>query len=163
MLIGCRAALPNNRPRAREVTMTVASILKHKGHDVASVRPTNTVTDITRLLSERKIGAAVVQDAAGQLLGIVSERDVVHAIAAHGPGSLSMTAAQIMTRMVKTATPHTTVGEAMSMMTSGRFRHLPVLENGRLAGIISIGDVVKTRLTQQEHEVDSLKAYVAGF
>jgi CBS domain-containing protein len=142
--------------------MTVAAILKHKGGDVASVRPTTTVTDLARLLSERKIGAAVVQDSAGQLLGIVSERDIVHAIAAHGPMSLAMSAAQLMTRAVKTATPTTSVCDAMNMMSSGRFRHLPVLEHGRMVGIISIGDVVKARITQQEHEVDSLKAYVAG-
>ena len=142
--------------------MTVAAILKHKGRDVASVRPTTTVTDLARLLSERKIGAVVVQDNAGQLLGIVSERDIVHAIAAHGPMSLAMSAAQLMTRAVRTATPTTSVCDAMNMMSSGRFRHLPVIEHGRMVGIISIGDVVKARITQQEHEVDSLKAYVAG-
>jgi CBS domain-containing protein len=75
---------------------------------------------------------------------------------------MQMTAAQLMTRDVKTATPRTTVAEAMGIMTAGRFRHLPVVEGGTLLGIISIGDVVKARITQQEHEVDSLKAYVAG-
>jgi CBS domain-containing protein len=142
--------------------MTVAAILKHKGADVASVKPTTTVTELAVLLSEKKIGAVLVQDSANQLLGIVSERDVIHAIAAHGPATLTMSAAQLMTRHITTATPRTTVEEAMGMMSAGRFRHLPVLENGALVGIISIGDVVKTRINQQAHEVDSLKAYVAG-
>jgi CBS domain-containing protein len=86
----------------------------------------------------------------------------VHTLAAHGALALEMTAAQVMTRTVTTATPHTTVDQAMGMMTQGRFRHLPVMEKGRLAGIVSIGDVVKARIMQQEAEVDSLKAYVAG-
>ncbi len=142
--------------------MTVAAILKHKGRDVAAVRPATRVTDVARVLSERRIGAVVVLDADEKLLGIISERDIVHAIARHGPPSLEMAASQLMTRAVRTATPETTVGDAMSMMSTGRFRHLPVLEGGTLIGIISIGDVVKARITQQDHEVDSLKAYVAG-
>lgn len=142
--------------------MTVAAILKHKGFDVAFVRPTTRMDEFARLLSGRRIGAAVVQDVAEQVLGIVSERDVIHAIAANGARALEMTAAQMMTRAVKTATPQTTVAEAMAMMSAGRFRHLPVMEHGVLVGIISIGDVVKSYITQQEHEVDSLKAYVAG-
>ena len=101
-------------------------------------------------------------DAAAQILGIVSERDIVGSLAANGASTLGMTAGELMTRAVKTASPRTTVAEAMSIMTDGRFRHLPVVEGGVLLGIISIGDVVKARIMQQEHEVDSLKAYVAG-
>ena len=142
--------------------MTVAAILKHKGHDVDSVHPDLTVADVAQLLTRHRIGAVLVQDAARQLLGILSERDIVHAIAAHGAHALSMTAAQLMTRDVKTATPHTTVPEATALMTAGRFRHLPVLEGGAVIGIVSIGDVVKARMLQQDHEVDTLKAYVAG-
>ena len=142
--------------------MTVAAILKHKGYDVASVRPTATLGEVARLLSGRRIGGVVVQDAAEHLLGILTERDIVHVIAAHGAGALDMPAEQVMTRALQTATPHTTVHEAMSMMTAGRFRHLPVIEHDALVGIISIGDVVKARIMQQEQEVDSLKAYVAG-
>jgi CBS domain-containing protein len=142
--------------------MTVAAILKHKGYDVASVRPSATVNEVARLLSGRRIGGVVVQDAAEQLVGILTERDIVHAIARHGAAALEMAAAQLMTRSVKTATLRTTVDEAMGMMTAGRFRHLPVIDHGALAGIISIGDVVKARIGQQEQEVDSLKAYVAG-
>ena len=142
--------------------MTVAAILKHKGRDVASVRPTATIAEVTRLLSSRRIGGVVVLDAAAQLLGILTERDIVHTLAAHGARALDMTAAQVMTRNITTATPHTTVHQAMSLMTEGRFRHLPVMDKGRLAGIVSIGDIVKARIGQQEAEVDSLKAYVAG-
>jgi CBS domain-containing protein len=142
--------------------MTVAAILKHKGHDVAAVRPTATIAEVVALLSSKRFGAVPVRDATDQLLGIVSERDIVHSLANNGATTLEMTAGQLMTRALTTATPSTTVNEAMSMMTAGRFRHLPVLDQGRLVGIISIGDVVKSRILQQEHEVDSLKAYVAG-
>ncbi|MCW3477625.1 CBS domain-containing protein [Limobrevibacterium gyesilva] len=142
--------------------MTVAAILKHKGHDIASVNPDATVGELAGILSNRRIGAVVVHDAADQLMGIISERDIVHALAAHGARALQMTAGQLMTREVRTVTPRTTVTEAMTMMTEGRFRHLPVLEHGALIGIVSIGDVVKARIMQQEYEVDSLKAYVSG-
>ena len=142
--------------------MTLAAILKHKGSDVASVRPTVTIAEVARTLSARRIGGVVVLDAAGQLLGILTERDIVHALAAHGSHALEMTAAQLMTHAVTTAAPQTTVNQAMETMTQGRFRHLPVVDDGRLAGIVSIGDVVKARIMQQETEVDSLKAYVAG-
>jgi CBS domain-containing protein len=142
--------------------MMIAAILKHKGCEVVSVHPTATISDVVHLLSERRIGAAVVRVGESPLLGVVSERDIIHALAGHGGHALDMTAEQIMTRTLKTATPGTTVIEAMEMMTEGRFRHLPVLEDGELIGIVSIGDVVKTRIMEQEHEVDSLKAYVAG-
>lgn len=142
--------------------MTLASILKTKGHDVATVRATHTIAEVAARLTERRIGAVVVEDAAGQVLGIVSERDIVQGLATHGAAALAMTAGQIMTTQLVTASPSTTVSEAMRLMTHRRFRHLPVLTAGRLVGIVSIGDVVKVRLMEQEHEVDSLKAYVAG-
>jgi CBS domain-containing protein len=142
--------------------MTVAAILKHKGHDVASVQPTATIAEVARLLTDRRIGAVVVQDGTGQLLGIVSERDIVHGLAANAANVLAMTAGQLMTRTLQTASPRTTVPEAMTLMTAGRFRHLPVVEGGVLAGIVSIGDIVKARIMAQEQEMDSLKAYVAG-
>jgi CBS domain-containing protein len=142
--------------------MTVAAILKHKGHDVVAARPTDSVAAVVALLSSRRFGAVLVRDDADQVLGIVSERDIMHGLAGHGAGALAMTAAQLMTRDLVTVTPATTVEQAMELMTNQRLRHLPVLDRGRLAGIISIGDVVKSRLQQQAHEVDSLKAYVAG-
>jgi CBS domain-containing protein len=142
--------------------MTLAAILKQKGGDVISVAPTTTIAEVTRLLSARRIGGVVVLDAAHQLLGIFTERDIVHALAAHGAHTLEMTAAQLMTQNIITATPQTTVHGAMALMSQGRFRHLPVLEDGKLVGLVSIGDVVKSRILQQEADVDSLKAYVAG-
>jgi CBS domain-containing protein len=142
--------------------MTVAAILKHKGYKVSSIEPTATVAEVVELLSSQRIGAVLVMDRAEQLLGIVSERDVVRCLAANGMRTLDMTAGQLMTRTLQVAHPATTVAEAMQMMTAGRFRHLPVLEHGVLVGLISIGDVVKARIMQQESEVDSLKAYVTG-
>lgn len=142
--------------------MTVAAILKHKGTDVARVPPTATIAEVAQILSERRIGAVLVTDTAHQVLGIVSERDIVGHLADHGSRTLEMTAAQLMTRDLHIAGPGTTVVEATAMMTEGRFRHLPVMDGDRLLGIVSIGDVVKARLSQQEQEVDSLKAYVAG-
>ena len=142
--------------------MTVAAMLKHKGHEVVSVEPTVSVAEIARLLSARHIGAVLVRTGAEPLLGVVSERDIVHALAANGARALELTAVQLMTHAPQCATPQTTITEAMEMMTEGRFRHLPVLDHGQLVGIVSIGDVVKARIMQQDHEVDSLKAYVAG-
>jgi CBS domain-containing protein len=142
--------------------MTVAAILKHKGHEVVSVNPTASIADVVDLMSQKRIGAVVVIDAADQLLGIVSERDIMNSLAANGARTLEMSAGQLMTRILHTVTPQTTEVEAMTMMTASRVRHLPVIEHGALIGMISIGDVVKARIMQQDHEVDSLKAYVAG-
>jgi len=142
--------------------MTVAAILKHKGHQVTTVVPTASIAEVAEVLAMHRIGAALVMDRAEQLLGIISERDIVRSLAANGGHTLEMTAGQLMTRALQIATPDTTVEEAMRMMTEGRFRHLPVIDHGRVAGLISIGDVVKARIMQQAHEVDSLRAYVAG-
>jgi len=142
--------------------MTVAAILKHKGSEVVAVRPTDSIADVARVLAARRIGAVLVRDAIGQVLGILSERDIVRALVTHGARTPEMTAGQLMTRVVHTVGPGTTVVEAMGVMTEHRIRHLPVLEAGSVVGLVSIGDVVKARLTQQECEVDSLKAYVAG-
>jgi CBS domain-containing protein len=142
--------------------MTVAAILKHKGYQVTTVFPTASIAEVAEVLSVHRIGAVLVMDRAEQLLGIVSERDIVRSLAANGAHTLEMTAGQLMTRALQIATPDTTVEEAMRMMTEGRFRHLPVVDHGRVAGLISIGDVVKARIMQQAHEVDSLRAYVAG-
>ena len=142
--------------------MTVAAILKHKGGEVARTAPDATIAEVAVALAKRRIGALLVLDGADHLVGIISERDIVKCLAEHGTATLERTAAQLMTRELHTATMKTTVPQAMEMMTNGRFRHLPVVENDRLLGIVSIGDVVKARISQQEQEVDSLKAYVAG-
>ena len=142
--------------------MTIAAILKHKGNDVARVPPTATIKEVADRLGELRIGAILVMDSADQLMGIVSERDIVRALPAHGARVLEMTAAQLMTQTLHTTSPQTSVAEAMEQMTNRRVRHLPVMDQGRLVGIVSIGDVVKTLIDQQAQEVDSLKAYVAG-
>jgi len=141
---------------------TVAAILKHKGYQITRVDPTATIAQVVDVLAEHRIGAALVVDRAEQLLGIVSERDIVRSLAANGTRTLEMTAGQLMTRALQVASPATTVAEAMATMTVGRFRHMPVIERDSLIGLISIGDVVKARIMEQEDEVDSLKAYVAG-
>ncbi len=142
--------------------MTIAAILKLKGSDVTSVSPHATIAEVAHMLATRRIGAVVVCNERGDLMGILSERDIVRLLAAQGASTLDQHAEHLMTRHVTTATPRTTVTEATVMMTCGRFRHLPVMEQGRLVGLVSIGDVVKARMIQQESEVDSLKAYVSG-
>jgi len=142
--------------------MTVAAILRHKGHEIASVSPTDKISAVAAKLAEWRIGAVLVRDAADQLLGIVSERDIVRCLAREGAACLEMSAAQLMTRLLHTVTSSTTTDQAMSVMTASRVRHLPVLDGDELVGMISIGDVVKAQLEEQAQEVDSLKAYVAG-
>ncbi len=142
--------------------MTVAAILKHKGHATISVPPQASIAEVTHVLAEHRIGAVLVCNERGEMMGILSERDIVAHLASHGASALDQSAETLMTRHVTTALPRTTVAEAMQMMTCGRFRHLPILEQGRLVGMISIGDVVKARMSQQQDEVDGLKAYVAG-
>jgi CBS domain-containing protein len=141
---------------------TVAAILKHKGHQVTTIEPTATVAHIVAVLTELRIGSVLVTDRANRLLGIVSERDIMRSIAANGAQTLEMNAGQVMTPTLQVVHPETTVVEAMTMMTIGRSRHLPVIDHEALVGLISIGDVVKARLMDQESEVDSLKSYVAG-
>lgn len=141
---------------------TVAAILKHKGYHVTTVDPTARISEVAQILSEKRIGAALVVDVEDQILGIVSERDIVRSLAANGARTLEMTAGQLMTRTVQVAHPETTVAEAMHIMTAGRFRHLPVMDHDTLVGLISIGDVVKARIMHQDTVVESLTAYVAG-
>ena len=141
--------------------MTVAAILRQKGPAVAHVPATATVAEVVHMLAHKRIGAVLVMEG-DRLLGILSERDIVRCLARQGASALDHAAESLMTREVQTATRDTTVAEAMEMMTDGRFRHVPVVEGDRVVGVVSIGDVVKARIDQQAHEVDSLKAYVAG-
>lgn len=139
--------------------MTIAAILKQKGGEVVSVAPSASVTEIASIISSRRIGAVVVL-ADGRLAGIVSERDVVKAIANSGETALKMTAQDIMTKAVITATPQTSVNDAMSLMDEGYFRHLPVVDEGSLVGIISVRDAVRAYIQHQAMEVDSLTEFV---
>jgi CBS domain-containing protein len=142
--------------------MTIAAILKHKGNAVITIEPTATVPEIARNLAEHRIGAVLVMDKADQVLGIVSERDIVRSVATNGARTLEMTAGQLMTRAVHLAHPDMTVEEAMRKMTIGRIRHLPVMHDNRIVGMVSIGDVVKSRIMRADAEVDSLRAYIGG-
>ncbi len=141
--------------------MTVGAVLKNKNNNIISVAPTATMLEVAEIITARRIGAVLVLDGAGGVAGIVSERDVAKGLARHGAKILDMQAQDLMTRSVTTATPQTTVDEAMSIMDAGYFRHLPVLEEGRLIGIISIRDLVKYRIMLHEHDVENLKGYIA--
>ena len=141
--------------------MTVDHILLSKGRSVVTIEPDRTLAEATHLLSERKIGAVLVSDAFRPVLGILSERDIVRAIAEHGPGALSEPVSRFMTEKVITCTGHSGINELMEMMTDGKFRHVPVVEGGRLAGIVSIGDIVKHRLAEVEAESQAMREYIA--
>lgn len=140
--------------------MIVKSILSAKGSDVAKIVPTATLAEAARVLSDMNIGALVVTGAGDRITGIVSERDIVRALAQHGAAALQMPLAEVMTRKVVTCTPVDTVAVLMERMTEGKFRHLPVTDDGQLVGIISIGDVVKYRLTELEFEHGAMRDYI---
>jgi CBS domain-containing protein len=140
--------------------MTVKAILSAKGTEVLTIEPTTNVAAAAKLLAERKIGALVVTGPDQRVVGIVSERDIVQELAAHGPAALDLALTEVMTRKVTTCSASDTISSVMERMTAGKFRHLPVLEQGRLAGIVSIGDVVKHRLQEMEREQSALRDYI---
>lgn len=142
--------------------MAVVHILKRKGSDVVTVKPSETVQTIVDLLTRHRIGAVVVVDPRGGIAGIVSERDVVRAMAGDASAVVAKTAADIMTTRVRTCSPGDTESALMALMTEHRIRHLPVVSGGRLAGMISIGDVVKLRMEMMEHEAEEMKSYIAS-
>jgi CBS domain-containing protein len=146
----------------KEELMVIQNILRGKGSSIISVRAGDCVASITRTLAQHRIGAVLVLEADGSVLGIVSERDIVRAMAGMGEPVMQMTAGQLMTRVLHTVTPTSTVQYALQVMTDRRVRHLPVLdENGALAGMVSIGDLVKARIAEAEQETEELKLYVA--
>jgi CBS domain-containing protein len=140
--------------------MTVKAILSRKGNDVITIEPTVTLSDAVKILAYRRIGAVVVVGADRQVAGILSERDIVRAVAQRGPGALQDAVEQVMTRRVVTCSESDTVAAIMERMTQGKFRHLPVVERGKLAGLVSIGDIVKHRLEEMEHESNALREYI---
>src|SRR5262245_52797789 len=140
--------------------MTVKSILCNKGTDVVTVEPTAALDTAVRILAERRIGALVVLGADRRVIGILSERDIVRALAEQGAAALAQPLSQIMTRKVRTCAPSETVSVIMETMTTGKFRHIPVIEQEQLVGIVSIGDVVKYRLTEMERESEALRDYI---
>ncbi len=140
--------------------MTVKAILSAKGTEVLTIEPTTNVAAAAKLLAERKIGALVVTGPDQRVVGIVSERDIVQELAAHGPAALDLALTEVMTRKVTTCSASDTISSVMERMTAGKFRHLPVIEQGRLAGLVSIGDVVKYRLNEMEKEQSALRDYI---
>lgn len=141
---------------------TMAALLKLKPAALISVPPESKIREVVVVLAEKRIGAVVVQSGNDDLLGVLSERDVVRSLAANGVATMDMLTSQLMTRAPTTATPATTIFEAETLMTEGRFRHLPIVDGGRLIGVVSIGDVVKGMMEEQAQEVRSLRDYVTG-
>ncbi|KDN19919.1 CBS domain-containing protein [Amycolatopsis rifamycinica] len=141
--------------------MRIADLLRKKGSAVATVTPETTVTTLLAGLAEHNVGAMVVVAPDGSIAGIVSERDVVRRLHEHGPGLLDGPVSEIMTTLVASCTPDDSVDQLSVLMTERRIRHVPVLADGRLAGIVSIGDVVKNRMEQLEQSQEQLQAYIS--
>ena len=140
--------------------MTVKAILARKGNDVVSIEPGATLAQAAKLLAERRIGAVLVLGVEGRVAGILSERDIVRVLAERGAAVLSERVEQVMTRKVFTCSEGDTVAKIMEQMTGGKFRHVPVVDQGRPIGIISIGDVVNHRLHEIENESNALREYI---
>lgn len=139
--------------------MSVQDILQSKGGQVVSVSPGDSVGNVSRVLADRRIGAVLVREE-GRVVGVFSERDVVRGLARYGAPALDRPVSDLMTREVITCKPSDTVHDVMERMTAKRIRHLPVLDNGQLKGIVSIGDLVKARIEEAEREAQDLKEYI---
>lgn len=142
--------------------MRISDILRVKGDRVVTVSPQADVTELLAVLAEHKIGAVIVSGEGGRVEGIVSERDIVRALAARGPAVLTEPVAAIATTQVRSVTRDAELVDVERLMTERRFRHVPVIEDGRLQGVVSIGDVVKFRIDELEHERTSLAEYITG-
>jgi CBS domain-containing protein len=142
--------------------MNVETILRNKGRRVSTIRSDATIADAVEMLRLNGIGALVVSDDGEGVDGILSERDIVFALVDDGAALLSQPVSEVMSRAVVTCQPHDSVAELMAEMTNRRIRHFPVVEDGRLCGIVSIGDVVKNRLDEIEFEASSLRSFIAG-
>ena len=162
------SVLRHRRPSVRtwrvpeEEIMNVASILKSKGKNVVTTRPDAKIAEVVRELKDERIGALVVSEDKIEVLGIISERDIVRGLADHGLDLLDMRVDELMTREVFTCAPTDRTSKLMAKITERRIRHLPVIENGALCGIVSIGDVVKVRLDEIESEANALRDYISG-
>jgi CBS domain-containing protein len=140
--------------------MIVKTILSAKGNAVISIEPTATLETAVRTLAEHRIGALLVLGTDRRVIGILSERDIVRVLAEQGASVLSQPLSQIMTRRVVTCNSSETIGVIMERMTAGKFRHVPVVEQEQVIGVVSIGDVVKYRLQEMEHESAALRDYI---
>jgi CBS domain-containing protein len=145
-----------------EATMSVAKILAEKGREVVTMRADQTLGDAVSILRQHRIGAVVVLGDGESVAGIISERDVVRALGDHGADALSLKVDERMTRKVATCAPTAALPELMALMTDGKFRHVPVVKDGRLDGMVSIGDLVKYRLAEMEAEQQALKDYIGA-
>ena len=139
--------------------MTVRAVLESKGYNIVTVEPSTTVRAAVKLLSERRIGAVLAM-ADGRIAGILSERDIVRVLGERGAKILDEKVETVMTRKVVTCRPVDTVAAIMEKMTEGKFRHLPVVDDGKIVGLISIGDVVKRRVMEYEREQEALRDYI---
>jgi CBS domain-containing protein len=144
------------------MSVSVKSILDAKGRDVVTTGPSTLLSEAAKILNENRIGAIVVVGTDGRISGIFTERDVVNAVAKHGADSLGKQVSSLMTSKVYRCGEDATVDDVMELMTQRRFRHVPVESKGKLTGIISIGDVVKSRIREIELEAEQIKAYIAG-
>jgi CBS domain-containing protein len=142
--------------------MHVKAILDEKGRNVLTIRPDATLQDAAKMLHQNKIGALVVVGMNEQIKGILSERDIVNAVAKHGSDALARTVSTVMTSNVHRCGEDATVDQVMGLMSEKRCRHIPVESNGRLSGMISIGDAVKSHIREIEFEAREIKAYIAG-
>lgn len=142
--------------------MLVRQILAGKGGETVSIGPSAKLDDVVKLMSRKQVGAVVVLEADDRIVGIVSERDVTRGLAEHGAALIEMNADRIMTRNVVTCAPEDGIDKLMRKMTSGRFRHLPVVDGAKMEGVVSIGDIVKYRLQELESESSLLQDYIAG-
>jgi CBS domain-containing protein len=141
--------------------MIVNRILSLKGREVATIEPSRSLSEAARVRAERRIGALLIVDGDRPVTGIISERDIVRAVAMHGAKALDEPVSRFMTEKVVTCTGETSINDVMELMTQQKFRHIPVVESGRLSGIVSIGDVVKLRLEEVEAETQAIKEYIA--
>jgi CBS domain-containing protein len=157
--MGTRTALAQGAVGFRETTMTVRAILDSKGHQIESVEPDAKLTAAIKILSERKIGAVLVMSK-GRIEGILSERDIVRVLGERGASVLEEPVSAVMTRKVVSCRQTDTVAGIMEMMTLGKFRHLPVVEEGSVVGLISIGDIVKWRVREYELEQEAMREYI---
>jgi CBS domain-containing protein len=140
--------------------MTVSIILAGKGREVVTVEPSASLAEAARLLAEKRIGAALILGADNRIAGIISERDIVRALAARGADALNEPVSQSMTRKVETGTEGESVANIMERMTVGKFRHMPVVDQGRVIGVVSIGDIVKHRLHEMERDSAAMRDYI---
>ena len=140
--------------------MIVRNILADKRGNVVTINPTANLGAAVKLLAEHRIGAVVMLGADSRVVGILSERDIVRALAERGPTALDEPVGQVMTRDVKTCSEDDTIGDLMGRMTTGKFRHMPVVQQGKLIGIVSIGDVVKSRVHEINQEANAMRDYI---